>query len=527
MANVAFVAAIKSEVESSRKLSVADTLVQATRALRTHRQWMKKRISTVTPEDCEPETEREESSACAILLEEKDSPPGTADLPAPPPFLARGGSAHHRRDGLAQVSSLPSLLEEGPNANLVEVSPRITLPPSQAWGSSSDERDGEAQVVPHNDHAERKRKKRHPSKASVFPTDTTSEQTDQEGRVTTHFISPLVTPPSVNINAWGSLTHLSNPLNLDGPDRPCVLSDEDATVDYEAQNLGTESSSQPGDVECSESLNTQTTGGSHHTPDAASTEHIGNFQSTSSATVVTVAPAPENQRSTFAAHTRPKVGRAEAQEKAASKQTADQNEERCREVTVDIPEAVLQPVLPSTRSRRTGAITVTSSAQLIGERSDTQATAEQSNLRVSALEVAVTGSAGDSERLTPANVDAEETSTVLSHALERTSKLEQPSTPLVLGTDATLPDGPQQPPTSLDGRAKVEGASGDDVLRQLNLPPLRKLCIGQLYTSQLGGMLVYEPFSPIDGGEMVRQLPPLRVQRILSPFTGRWLPSQL
>ena len=485
MANVAFVAAIKPGVESSRKLSVADTLVQATRALRTHRQWMKKRISTVTPEDCEPETEREESPACAILLEEKDSPPGTADLAAPPPFLARGGSAHHRRDGLAQVSSLPSLLEEGLNANLVEVSPRITLPPSQAWGSSSDERDGDAQVVPHNDYAsaERKRKKRHPSKASVFPTDTTSrtEQTDQEGSVTTHFISPLpptLTPPSVNINAWGSLTHLSSsPLNLDGPDRPCVPSDEDATVDCEAQNLGTESSSQPGDVERSESLNTQTTGGSPPTPDAASAEHIGDFQSTSSATVVTVAPAPENRRSTFATHTRPKVGKAEVQERAARNQTAHQNEERHREATVDIPEAVLQPVLPSTRSRRTGAVTVNSSAQLTGERSDTQATAEQSNLRVGTLEVAATYSAGDSERLTPANVDAEETSTVLSHALERTSKSEQPSTPLVLGTDAALSDGPQQPPTSQDGR---DGASGDDVLRQLNLPPLRKLCIGQL-----------------------------------------------
>ena len=39
--------------------------------------------------------------------------------------------------------------------------------------------------------------------------------------------------------------------------------------------------------------------------------------------------------------------------------------------------------------------------------------------------------------------------------------------------------------------------------------------------SQLGGMLMYEPSFPIDGGEMVRQLPPLRVQRILSPFTGK------
>ena len=34
-----------SGVETSRKLSVADTLVQATRALRKHREWMKRRIS--------------------------------------------------------------------------------------------------------------------------------------------------------------------------------------------------------------------------------------------------------------------------------------------------------------------------------------------------------------------------------------------------------------------------------------------------------------------------------------------------
>ena len=510
MANVAFGAAVKPELESSRKLSVADTLVQATRALRTHRQWMMKRISTVTPEVCEPETEG--SSACAIFLEEENgSPPGTADLAAPPPFQARGGSAHQRRDGLAQVSSLPSLVEEGLDARLVEVSPRLTLPPAQAWGSSRDVRDGATQVVPHNASAERKRKKRHPSKVSVFPTDSTSktEYTDQEGTVTAHFISPLPTsstPPSVNINAWGSLTHLSSPLNLDGPDStsdtPCILSDEDAVMECEAQNLGAKSFSQPGDPEHSELLNTQTTEINQSTehigdlqstsnatmvtvapaPENQSTEHIGDFQSTSNATMVTVAPAPENQRSTFAAHTRPNVGVAEValQDRAARSQTAVENGERHRETTVDIPEAVLQPVLPSTRSRRTGAITVTSSAHLTGGRPDGQATTEQSNLRVSTLEVGETCTG--SERLTPASVDdkEEETSTVLSHAQKRTSGSQQPPTPLVLAADATLPGGSQQPPTSLDMRAKVGGASGDEVLRQLNLPPLRKLYIGQL-----------------------------------------------
>ena len=489
MANVAFGAAVKPGLESSRKLSVADTLVQATRALRTHRQWMMKRISTVTPEVCEPETEREGSSACAILLEEENgSPHGTADLAAPPPFQARGGSAHQRRDGLAQVSSLPCLVEEGLDARLVEVSPRLTLPPAQAWGSSRDVRDGAIQVVPYNASTERKRKKRHPSKASVFPTDTTSKTeytdqegtvTDQEGTVTDHFISTSSTLPSVNINAWGSLTHLSSPLNLDGPDSasdtPCILSDEDAIMEGEAQNLGAESFSRPGDPECSERLNTRTT---DHAQDVA---NIADLQSTSNATVVTVAPAPTNQRSTFAAHTRPKVGVAEValQDRAARRsQTADENGERHREATVDIPEAVLQPVLPSTRSRRTGTTTVTSPAHLTGGRPDNQATTEQSNLSVSPLVVAAT--CDGRERLTPASVDDKETSTIVSHAQERTSGPQQPSTPLVLAADTTLPDGLQQPPTSLDMRAKVGGASGDEVLRQLNLPPLRKLYIGQL-----------------------------------------------
>lgn len=473
MANVAFGAAVKPGLESSRKLSVADTLVQATRALRTHRQWMMKRISTVTPEVCEPETERERSLACGILLEEENgSPSGTADLAAPPPYQARGGSAHQRRDGLAQVSSLPSLVEEGPDARLVEVSPRLTLPPAQAWGSSRDVRDGATQVVPYNPSAERKHKKRHPSKASVFPTDTTSknEYTDQEAA---HCISTSSAPLAVNINAWGSLTHLSSPLNLDGPDSasdtPCILSDEDATMEGETQNLGAESFSQPGDPERSERLITQTT---DHTQGVASTEHIGDLQSTGNATVVTVAPAPKNQRSTFAAHTRPKVGVAELalQDRATRSQTADENGGRHREATVDIPEAVLQPVLPSTRSRRIGTVTVTSPAHLTGGR----ATTEQSNPSVSPLEVAPT-SAG-SERLTPES----DTSTLLSHAQERTSGPQQPLTPLVLAADATLPGEPQQPPTSLNMIAKVGGASGDEVLRQLNLPPLRKLYIGQL-----------------------------------------------
>ena len=498
MANVVFGAAVKPGLESSRKLSVADTLVQATRALRTHRQWMMRRISAVTPEVCEPETEREGSSACGILLEEENGfPSGTADLAAPPPFQARGGSAHQRRDGLAQVSSLPSLVEEGLDARLVEVSPRLTLPPAQAWGSSRDVRDGATQVVPYSPSAERKHKKRHPSKDSVFPTDTTSknEYTDQEGTVTARFVSTSSTPPSVNINAWGSLTHLSSPLNLDGPDSasdtPCFLSDEDATMEEgETQNLG---ASQLGDAERSERLITQTT---DHTQDVASTEHIGDLQSTSNATVVTVAPAPKNQRSTFAAHTRPKVGVAELalQDRATRSQTADEHGGRHREATVDIPEAVLQPVLPSARSRRTGTVTVTSPAHLTGGR----ATTEQSNpTSVSPLEVAPTSASR--ERLTPESVDDKETSTVLSHAQERTSgplqpptslvlaadaKLpgepSQPPTPLVLAAGATLPGEPSQPPTSLDMIANEGGASGDEVLRQLNLPPLRKLYIGQL-----------------------------------------------
>jgi hypothetical protein len=55
-------ARVETEGVGSRKLSVADTLKQATEALETHRAWMKRRVSTsIAPLDCGAENGRENS----------------------------------------------------------------------------------------------------------------------------------------------------------------------------------------------------------------------------------------------------------------------------------------------------------------------------------------------------------------------------------------------------------------------------------------------------------------------------------
>ena len=344
-----------SGVQTSHKLSVADTLVQATRALRKHREWMKKRISSISPEDSETNTGREKTSEWAVsnpilevtVSEEESSASGPGHFSAPPPFQARGVSPRdliQHKGNLTKVVPLPTLAEEGLGSRLSgaqEVFPRKTLPP-QAWGSSDNvsqraEQGGNHTVsndvgrFTHKEShtgsapADRKHTKRRSSKSRVAPADVSGNTGKTGGTHRVDSAHPSLTPsapPAVNTNAWGSLTTLD--ASLDGPAmNPASqpnLSDEITIVEWEDH---TESTTEPRANECQATLPEQSgtlaVEGDHHTSDmepesvrhAPGTEHVEGLQSAGSVKVVSVSPAPKAQRVAFAAHTRPKVSSAE------------------------------------------------------------------------------------------------------------------------------------------------------------------------------------------------------------------------
>lgn len=470
-----------SGVETSRKLSVADTLVQATRALRKHREWMKRRISSIVPEDSEIDTGKEKRAEWAVskpiqevsTSEEESSASGTGHFSAPPPFQARGVSAPQwwdliqHKGNLAKVVPLPSLAEESQGSLPIESSEVLaqkTLPP-QAWGSSSNvsqqaEHGGNRTIsedVSRFTHVEpqtsstsagRKHTKRHLPKSRVAPADVAgnSGKTDRTHQVDSatflcHSAIPSnSTPPTVNVNAWGSVTTLD--ASLDGPSKILSsqrnLSDEITIVELEDPVFNTEISNEPKANECQESPSSlpeepgthtpQTAEGDHHTSDvdtesvhATGTESVKGLQSASSVKVVSVSPAPEAQRVTFAGHTKPKVDLAEVVQKVAAV-----SEERIpnlvsnvstfastglsgssyHDTAHDTPQAISQPVLPLARNRRAGvsSMVVTSSAYCPEGRPGIQERAGQSSsptVHTNALEEDITHLGADG-RLMPA-----------------------------------------------------------------------------------------------------------------------------
>ena len=406
-----------SGVQTSHKLSVADTLVQATRALRKHREWMKRRISSISPEDSETNTGREKTSEWAVsnpilevtVSEEESSASGPGHFSAPPPFQARGVSAPQwwdliqHKGNLTKVVPLPTLAEEGLGSRLSgaqEVFPRKTLPP-QAWGSNDNvsqraEQGGNHTVsndvgrFTHKEShtgsapADRKHTKRRLSKSRVAPADVSGNTGKTDGTHRVNSAHPSLTPsapPAVNTNAWGSPTTLD--ASLDGPAmNPASqpnLSDEITIVEWEDH---TESTTEPRANECQATLPEQSgtlaVEGDHHTSDvepesarhAPGMEHVEGLQSAGSVKVVSVSPAPKAQRVAFAAHTRPKVGSAEVV--LEGRRTAAVSEVgtptlvldvstpsrlsggRYHGTSRDVPQAILQPVLPFTRNRKAG-----------------------------------------------------------------------------------------------------------------------------------------------------------------------------
>lgn len=233
-----------------RRPSVADTLAQATKALQTHREWMKRRMSTtVTP--LEPEAADAPFSRRAAWSDPMSLEPAAGDgerppsgtttgeeasarvSPAPPTFrlppllLQRGsdqlGNERKRRGGSsAKVAPLPSLGEGGEEA-VVDGADR-PQPKLNAWGSDGqDALEDTAALSPLAAGQKtltftKPTKKPRVSRARVVPLASEASErepassapvkTPLEAFFSSSYPSKVTPPPLVTEAAWGNLSLL-------------------------------------------------------------------------------------------------------------------------------------------------------------------------------------------------------------------------------------------------------------------------------------------------------------------------------
>ena len=433
------------------KLSIAETLTQATKALQIHQKWMKERVSRIAPLDDGPfevrATEREPKKKTAWEDSGERGPSAFVGVSisggsgeetrqgtrraddgrtAPPPFemQARGGSERVlKRSRLAQVAPAPvrplgSLTEDA--AGLEKKGHKLQV----AWGSTNDLQSPDRSNVGGHEKTEKRKgedpiaseaatesKKRHLSEASVMPSETTDDVQQKTGppgnpKAAGLFQSP---PPVASFGVWGSLTSLDNymeslqefPRVETDAGGPCTDSGAKTVL---REKLSTDSSiavtrpvvqqpepltgqaskrsaprnvSTPSDLESPKSSSHDNIlDGSEAQEDTFGTtsDHIEVLQSTSSATIVAVSPAPRDQRSSYALHHQSKLTSSEAglellkvepdatsgrESTALTSSVLSANKRESRPFkSHELPESILKPVLPARRQRRTGATVV-------------------------------------------------------------------------------------------------------------------------------------------------------------------------
>ena len=426
----------RQDLSDSRRLSVSDTLAQATKALQTHRDWMQRRISAITPLDEDEDhlsslfekrlawEEGRETSKCAgngLVVNGEDSDAGIQEddvQAAPPPFQLQSGSGSGKewinylkqKKRFAKVAPLDSLSEseEGPQKPVETVwgshdminTTDSMREPSRAQGDekpSSDETEEAVTTV----------KRRKVSKAAVTPSDAIIPNgASLPGKSATPselFLSP---PPTsvASMNAWGSLTLLDKE-SVSSPGRGSPghgspgrgspdttvssMTLEDVTTEgvvarsaivhpkqQQQQQQQQEAGKPP---EPPKSLQQPLEHGLHFTDDNTSDDHEDSFehniealQSASSATVVPVSPAPKEQRSSYSLHSQSKLSMAEAGLEFVNTSPdggktlggvrtprrdtrVPSSAKRTGGKSIEVPEAILQPVLPMKRERKIGA----------------------------------------------------------------------------------------------------------------------------------------------------------------------------
>lgn len=487
----------------SRKLHVAETLAKATRALEAHRTWMKRRATAVTPYQKEEEdniqtsldqlmngetltTRTNAHVPTNVHWTENEDQNHTTNRRAPPPFLA---------NQLYLGKSDSSLLQEA-----------ATQPVSLGNVSSSNENDSQGGGFITQKHKTQSRKsdeemapKKHETKAKrrrklsqVMPSTDVTEKPQSQVNIKL-FVAGNTDderlPQSRIHNAWGSQSSLEN----DGPDTTHEIATPREHV--EPITNGKNESSQENSFK---------------------RVQIDEIQANNPATIIPVSPAPMNQRSTYASHTQSKLMAAEDNvemldiEIASTQEASGENDNIMLSVENGlvgdhemVPEAILHNVLPSDQ-RNGEAVAVT---PILSSLQDHK----------------ISDKVGKSHYF-------------ISHSSTGETTPTSPM-PLASGNENAIPDKRQSSQSStqsavthsrmLEQQMDESQPFSTRVLKDLNLPPLKKVEIGNVVLIALMTILLlyvqyilYALYIFADGREMVKQLPPLKFLQspLLSPL---------
>ena len=313
------------------------------------------------------------------------------------------------------------------------------------------------------------------------------------------------------------------------------------------------------------------------------TNHFESLQANSSTKILPVSPAPKDQRSSYFKHTQSKVSTAEEsleiidrepgtklrtgmEEPLSLRLPVSPNHHHGRQVAVGTAsEATIQPVLPKQRERKMGTVLVTrhklvtspttSSPSLISTPFESGHQPPLVQGRQEDLEyLEISGVSPKNKGAISPQVEVKENSnpTAVTSTLPTRLKnsesflkdreisvqhipvLGSPASPVIVAKGGSLSE--VRTAWSEDAVQNEQKNEPEEALRELSLPPLKEHtvqevsigeCIGShvcdlivMCTSMiLSGCVCVVELLSIDGSEMVRRLPPLKVQSPLSLYT--------
>lgn len=339
--------------------NVADTLAQATKALHSHRAWMKQRISSaIVPIDGEGAVV-EKKQVKDIFISRSSSTGLTGDLsdshklntpdqegvhPAPPHFVLEKGSSkrRHIHNKVTPVSSVDS-------PSLPKVS--LTGIPSQFYGGSatepaqdarprgvdavqpSDDVQSQQEVSPHTKVPQAQvSKKRHKHSITIVPLD--EGKTENKAPCPRDILYGTSTPSFPVANAWTDVVLLEDktaepesehqmghsfsdshcPIETPGshelPADVCFETARHTDSQHLSRSKRFTEKENSDDPETAEETQEQPPDESQEQQSdnlESSTNHIETLQADSSIRILPVSPAPTDQRSSYFQHTQSKV----------------------------------------------------------------------------------------------------------------------------------------------------------------------------------------------------------------------------
>ena len=383
-----------AETQGLRKLSVAETLAQATSALEAHRVWMRRRMSTAlapsSESQLEEDTDRDPAQDHSLRAKhawehvaghstagntesdflETESPSELSKPDSAPPPSAQQWLETLKRRRIASNKIAP-IAETGStdSVNSQQSFDRLR----DVWKGHQSPREEETefdhtplggiQIVLEPTRGKLNRKRR--SKASIVPSEDASSSPPTAKRLTSTsdvFISPTPyhTEPVVTLNAWGSVPTLDKRSDSAADVHQSSNSDEELSPEL---STTTEDDLVHQDEAIS---NGAEISGSPDNASVSTSQHPQPLKAASTGRIIPVNPAPKDQRSSYDFQKQSKLSAADAAGEildiTASEMARTGSElpgvrlssarQRAVADVQDMPETKLQSVLPNAKGTR-------------------------------------------------------------------------------------------------------------------------------------------------------------------------------